>query len=403
MKKRNWLALLWTVGIALALLTVPVSAEGETEAKEAAAETAESSPVALEADARSYVLMEQETGEVLAGENIHEQLEPASVTKVMTMLLVVEALDSGQITTEDVVTVSDYAAGMGGSQIYLEPGEQMTVNDLLKSVAVVSANDAAVALAEYLSGSESAFVADMNQRAQELGMEDTTFVNCNGLPAEGHVTSAYDIALMSRELMTHARIQEYTTIWMDSVRDGAFELSNTNKLVKTYTGCTGLKTGYTDSALYCLSATATRDDLSLIAVVMGASTSALRFSAASTLLDYGFANYTTVSIQPTEALPPIHVKLGESSTVQPVLEGEYALLVEKAQAGSVTTEVELAEELTAPVAQGDTVGELVVYLDGEECQRIPLTAGESVERLTFATLFRRIWRQMATGHGNQFP
>lgn len=355
---------------------------------------AEEGSAVVETDARSYVLMEQETGEVLVGENIHEQLEPASVTKVMTMLLVVEALDSGQISPEDEVTTSEYAAGMGGSQIYLEPGEVMTVDDLLKSVAVVSANDAAVALAEYVCGSETAFVDAMNKKAAALGMEDTHFVNCNGLPAEGHLTSAYDIALMSRELMTHSRIQNYTTIWMDSVRDGEFVLSNTNKLIKTYTGITGLKTGYTNGAMYCLSATAERDGMGLIATVMGASTSAGRFSTATQLLDYGFANYAVVEITPDQALPPVTVRGGEVDNVQSVLAGSHTLLLPKSQAGTVSTSLEMELEVMAPVEAGDPVGTLVVFVGEEECQRLTLTAQEAVPELTFRTMFGRLWEKM---------
>lgn len=369
---------------ALLTMTLGVSSAG-----------AENEVVFTDETARSWVLMEQETGTMLCGENIHEKLEPASVTKVMTMLLVVEALDTGQLTTEQVVTVSDYAASMGGSQIYLEPGEQITVNDLLKSVAVVSANDSAVALAECLCGSESAFVARMNQRAAELGMEDTHFVNCNGLPAEGHLTSAWDIALMSRALMSHERITEYTTIWMDSVRGGEFGLSNTNKLVKSYSGITGLKTGYTDSAMYCLSATATREDMGLVAVVMGSPTSAERFSLASSLLDYGFANYKLVT--PQILLPPVNVTLGEADCVQPLPAEALSLVVPAAQAELVTTETELAEDLEAPVTKGDQVGELVVYVDGTEWKRIRLEANCSVERLTFPTVFRRLWSRMLLG------
>ncbi len=355
---------------------------------------AEEAPAVVETDARAYVLMEQETGEVLAGENIHAKLEPASVTKVMTMLLVVEALDSGRIAPEDEVTVSEYAASMGGSQIYLEPGEVMSVDDLLKSVAVVSANDAAVALAELVCGSETAFVEAMNQRAESLGMEDTRFVNCNGLPAEGHLTSAYDIALMSRELMKHSRIQNYTTIWMDSVRDGAFTLANTNKLIKTYSGITGLKTGYTEAAGYCLSATAQRDGMGLIAAVMGASTSALRFATASQLLDYGFANYALVEITPDQALPPVTVRGGETDSVQSVLEGNPRLLLPKSQAGTVSTSLEMEPEVAAPVEAGDPVGTLVVFVGEEEYQRLTLTAREPVAKLTFSTMFGRLWEKM---------
>jgi D-alanyl-D-alanine carboxypeptidase (penicillin-binding protein 5/6) len=348
----------------------------------------------VETDAAAYVLMEQETGRVLVGKNIHDRLEPASVTKIMTMLLVVEALDGGTIHTDDLVTTSDHAASMGGSQIYLEPGETMTVDDLLKSVAVVSANDAAVALAEYVAGSETAFVERMNAKAAELGMEDTTFVNCNGLPAEGHLTCAYDIALMSRELMTHSRIQDYTTIWMDSVRDGEFSLSNTNKLIKTYSGITGLKTGYTDSARYCLSATSEREGMGLIATVLGASTSQLRFETASQLMDYGYATYSLVTVEPEGEIPTVPVKGGEAEAVQPILAGSNKLLLPKTQAGEVTTRLELEPEVSAPVEAGDPVGTLVVYVGDEVEEKLTLTAAESVPQLTFRTLFVRLWTRM---------
>ena len=279
-----------------ALLTGPAAAAGET---------AEAAQPALDLSAASAVLMEKETGTLLYEKASHEKLEPASVTKVMTLLLIFEALDSGRVAKEDVVTVSAYAAGMGGSQVYLKEGEQMTVGELVKCITVVSGNDAAVAMAEYLAGSETAFVEQMNRRAQELGMGDTTFLNCTGLPAQGHVTSAHDIALMSRELVLHhPGIREYTTIWMDSIRDGAFGLTNTNRLVRFYQGATGLKTGSTDSALYCMSATAERDGMELIAVVMKSPTSADRFEDAKALLDYGFASYSLVSVYPDSPLAP---------------------------------------------------------------------------------------------------
>ena len=271
-------------------------------------------------EAGSAVLMEKETGTVLYEENAHDKLEPASVTKVMTLLLVMEAVDDGRLALDDMVTVSAHAAGMGGSQIYMKEGEQLTVRDMLKAVAVVSGNDCAVALAEHLAGSEEGFVALMNQRAAELGMEDTCFVNCTGLPAAGHLTCAYDIALMSRELiLNHPEIREFTTIWMDSLRDGQFQLSNTNKLIRFYEGATGLKTGSTDAAGYCLSATAERDGMELIAVVLKSPTSDQRFESAKSLLNFGFANYTLTDVYPGQALPPVDVLLGEQDQVQRVL------------------------------------------------------------------------------------
>ena len=260
---------------------------------------------AVEVAAPSALLMEKETGTVLFAKNEHTKLEPASVTKVMTILLTMEAIDSGQLSYDTVVTASAHACSMGGSQIWLKENEQMTVSDMLKAVCVVSANDCAVALAEQIAGSEDAFVERMNQRAKELGMNDTTFKNATGLPAQGHVTSAYDIALMSRELILHhPDIRQYTTIWMDSLRNGASELVNTNKLIRFFDGATGLKTGSTDSALYCLSGTAERDGMELIAVIMKDATSAQRFEDAKTLLSYGFSTYSLEHVTPQEALPP---------------------------------------------------------------------------------------------------
>ena len=343
----------------------------------------------------SAVLMEKETGTILYQQNAHTRLEPASVTKVMTLLLVMEAVDEGRLSLDEAVTVSAHAAGMGGSQVYLKEGEQMSVGEMIKCVAVVSGNDCAVALAEHLAGSESAFVSQMNQRAQELGMTDTTFLNCTGLPASGHMTSAYDIALMSRELiLNHPSIRDYTTIWMDSIRDGAFGLTNTNRLVRFYQGATGLKTGSTDSALYCMSATAERDGMELIAVVMKAPTTAQRFADAQTLLDYGFANYTLVSVYPDSPLAPIPVLLGTTAQVQPQLQRECRLLVHKAQADQVTTSLTLAEDVEAPVDQGQTLGELKVYVGEELRDTVPIVSAQQVERLTVPGIFSQMLRQL---------
>ncbi|MCD7948317.1 MAG: D-alanyl-D-alanine carboxypeptidase [Oscillospiraceae bacterium] len=364
--------------LAAALLIVPAAAESN----------AASGTPSVAVDATSAILMEKESGAVLYENNVHEKLEPASVTKVMTILLVMEAIDSGALSLDDVVTASAHAVSMGGSQVYLKENEQMTVRDMLKAVAVVSGNDAAVALAEHIAGSEEHFVSMMNERAAQLGMTDTTFLNCTGLPAAGHVTSAYDIALMSRELiLNHPAIREYTTIWMDSLRDGAFQLSNTNRLIRFYDGATGLKTGSTDTALYCLSATAERDDMELIAVVMKSPTSDARFTSAQNLLNFGFSNYTLVSIAPKQALPPIDVLLGEKKQVQPVLPSQGRILVSKADAGSVNTEFHLSSNLEAPVEAGQKIGELVVYVGGEEAQRLPVCADEAVARITVPGIF----------------
>lgn len=348
---------------------------------------AAAAPGVPQVEAKASVLMEKETGTLLCASHAHDKLEPASVTKVMTMLLVMEALDDGRLSPEEPVTVSAHAASMGGSQIYLKEHEQMTVHDLLKAVAVVSGNDAAVALAEHLAGTEEAFVEQMDRRAAELGMEDTHFVNCTGLPAAGHVTSAYDIALMSRALIQHPSIRDYTTIWMDSIRDGAFQLSNTNRLIRFYQGATGLKTGSTDQAGYCLSATAERDGMELIAVVLGAPTSAKRFDGAKALLDYGFASYGLVPVQPEQALPPVPVQLGDQDCVQPELSLPRQILVRKDQAGQISTELELADQVEAPVEQGQILGWLTVRVAGEERERLPITAARPVARLTLPQIF----------------
>ncbi len=348
----------------------------------------------MDLDARSVILMERETGTILYEENANEALEPASVTKIMTLLLVVEAIDSGVINLGDMVTVSAYAASMGGSQVFLEEGEQMTVDDMLKAVAVASGNDAAVALAECLAGTEVAFVDRMNQRAQELGMQNTHFVNCTGLPVEGHLTSAYDIALMSRELMGHDLIRSYTTIWMDTLRDGQFQLANTNKLIRFYNGATGLKTGFTDTAHYCMSATAQRDGMELIAVVMGAPTSEARSAAAKSLLDFGFANYTLVDVKPDQALAPVTVLLGQEKQVQPQYAQSCRLLVEKTKQNMITTEVTVASDVEAPVEQGQTLGELLVKVDGVTQQSIPIVASQPVERLTVPGIFGQLLQRL---------
>ena len=347
---------------------------------------------ALEISAPSALLMEKETGTVLFAKDEHAKLEPASVTKVMTLLLTMEAIDAGQLAYDDVLTASAHACSMGGSQIWLEEGEQMTVGDMLKAVCVVSANDCAVALAEAVAGSEEAFVERMNQRAAELGMADTHFCNATGLPAEGHVTSAYDIALMSRELIrSHPDIRQYTTIWMDSLRGGASSLVNTNRLIRTYEGATGLKTGSTDNALYCLSGTAERGGMELIAVILKAATSAQRFADAQTLLNYGFATYTLENISPEAALPPIPVALGTQATVQPVLGEDTHLLLEKSRASDLHQAISLPESLEAPVAAGDVLGALIVTDGaGETVAELPLLAGEEVPRITFGQMLLRV-------------
>ena len=366
--------------LALTVLTVPAGAE----------------ELAVEAEA--CLLMEKTTGEVLYAVNEHEPLEPASVTKIMTILLVMEAIDSGQLQYGDVVTASAHACSMGGSQIWLKENEQMTVEDMLKAVCVASANDCSVALAEHLAGSEAAFVERMNQRAAELGMEDTVFMNPTGLPAEGHVTSAYDIALMSRELiLNHPDVRRFTTIWMDTLRDGEFGLSNTNKLIHSYEGATGLKTGSTDGALYCLSATAERDGMELIAVILKAPTSAQRFAGAQALLNYGFASYGLAEIQTPGDLSPIPVRLGAEKAVTARLEWETALLAEKEKLGALETELAMETELSAPVAEGQEVGRLTVTSGGETLAEFPLVADRAVARLTYWQLLQRCMRMAFLG------
>ena len=350
--------------------------------------------VELPITSRAALLMEKSTGQILYARNEHEQLEPASVTKVMTLLLTMEAIDSGTIHYDDVVTVSADAAGMGGSQVFLAEGEQITVEELLKAVCVASGNDAAVALAEKVAGVHELFVEQMNRRAVELGMEDTHFVNCTGLTAEGHVTSAHDIALMSRELILHhPDIRRFTTIWMDTIRNGAFQLANTNKLIRFYDGATGLKTGYTASAGYCISATAERDGMELIAVIMKAPDKDARTKDAKALLNYGFSTYALVSAAPQEPLTPVPVAMGTADTVQPIAETENAsVLVERSKAGGLTQTVTLEPQVTAPVAAGQRLGELSV-LDGDTVLvTVPLVAQEAVARRSWGQVFTQLLR-----------
>ena len=355
----------------------------------------------VEIAAPSAILMDAATGTILYEKNAHERLAPASVTKVMTLLLVMEALDSGRITWDDMVTASETAAGKGGSQVYLEVGEQMSMDEMLKSVVVSSANDCATALAEHVAGSEAAFVERMNARAAELGLEDTHFVNCTGLDDEPnaaeHLTSAYDIAVMSRELLKHDEIRKYTPIWMDTVRDGQFGLSNTNKLVRFYQGTTGLKTGYTKAAGHCLSASAQRDGIELIAVVLHCESSSDRFQSAKALLDYGFANYALVSAEIPEVPEPIRVKLGTQSLVTPVLQDSAPILIEKGEQARVTKTVTLPEEVTAPIAAGQQVGTLTIATDTRTLAEIPIVSPVAIERLTLWELTVQLLRRTCMG------
>lgn len=348
----------------------------------------------LDIPAPSAILMDAATGTILFEKNADERLPPASVTKVMTLLLVMEALDSGRIGWDDTVIASENAAAKGGSQVYLEVGEQMSMDEMLKSVVVSSANDCATALAEHIAGSEAAFVEMMNARAQELGLTDTHYVNCTGLDDEPnaaeHLTTAHDIAVISRELLRHDEIRKYTTIWMDTVRDGKFGLSNTNKLVRFYEGTTGLKTGYTSAAGHCISASAKRDGIELIAVVLNCSSSTDRFQSAKALLDYGFANYALVNAEPDEPLKPLHVVLGTQDTLTPVLQETAPILIEKGEQSKIVKTVSVCEEIAAPVTAGQQLGTLTLSAGERVLAEIPIIAPETVERLTLWELTLRL-------------
>ena len=354
---------------------------------------------ALQVGGKSAVLMEAATGTILFEQNAHEPLAPASVTKVMTMLLIMEAIDSGTIGWNDTVTTSEAAAAKGGSQVYLKVGETMTVTDMLKSIAVSSANDCACAMAEHIAGSEAAFVERMNVRARELGMNDTHFVNCTGLDdseeAKNHRTSAHDIAVMSRQLLVnHPDIKKFTTIWMDSVRNGAFGLSNTNKMIRFYDGATGLKTGFTSGAGYCLSASALREGMELIAVVMGAESSQIRFQSCKAMLDHGFASYALIQPDLCEA-GEVPVTLGKAFSVHPRMGGSATVLLDKNQRSSVTTDIQLEPSLPAPVSQGQRIGTMTVRAGEQILKEIPLVAAEGVERLTYGDIFLHVLRRTA--------
>ena len=353
----------------------------------------------LEVGGKSACLMEVTTGTVLYEKNSSEPLAPASVTKVMTMLLIMEAIDSGKISWDDMVTASENAAAKGGSQVYLKAGETMSVRDMLKSIAVSSANDCACAMAEHLAGSEEAFVEQMNKRAQELGMTGTHFVNCTGLDdapeASEHRTSAGDIAIMSRELLSkHPDIKKFTTIWMDTIRGGAFGLSNTNKMVRFYSGATGLKTGFTSGAGYCLSASAQRDGMELVAVVMGAESSTVRFAACKQMLDYGFANYALYTPE-LSGEARVAVRLGREDAVNAVLRGDNAILVEKGARSGIQTEVSLEEQVSAPVSEGQRLGTMTLRSGDRVLAELPLVAERKVERVTWGDLFIRILKRVA--------
>lgn len=339
----------------------------------------------LNLDCGSAVLIEQNTGSVLYNHNMHEQLRPASVTKVMTLLLIMEALDNNQITLETKIPCSENASKMGGSQIWLDTTEQLTVNEMLKAICVVSANDCTVAMAEYLAGSEEQFVQKMNEKAKQLGMNDTTFKNCHGIDEDGHVTSSYDIALMSRELLTkHPTITNYTTIWIDYLRNQESQLVNTNKLIRNYDGITGLKTGSTSLALFNLSASASRDDLSLIAVIMKAPTSPIRFSDAKKLLDYGFNNYQYKKLgNKGDIVKRILVEKGVQNSVEASFENDAGVLIKKGTEKNITQEINILDKITAPVENGQIVGEVIFKLENQELAKINIIAKQQIKKVGF--------------------
>lgn len=350
--------------------------------------TVTDNPLAL--DCGAACLIEQNSGLIIYDYNMHEKLRPASVTKIMSLLLIMEALDTGKIQLTDKIPCTEDAAKMGGSQIWLDVRETLTVEEMLKAICVVSANDCVVAMADYLEGSQDAFVKKMNQKAQELGMNDTAFKNCHGIDEDGHLTSAYDIAIMSRELlMNHPSITKYTTIWMDSLRDGKSSLVNTNKLVRNYNGCTGLKTGSTSIALYNLSASATRNNLSLIAVVLKAPTPAIRFSNAQKLLDYGFSNYTVTSFgKKGDVIKSVEIKKGTTSSIDAILENDAEVLISNGSNKDVTQEVKLDDTFNAPILEGQKLGEVEFSINGNVVSTVNLVANKSSDKLNFGSIIK---------------
>lgn len=352
-------------------------------------------------NAKSAILMEESTGNILYESNPDERLPIASVTKVMTMLLIMEAVDSGKISLDDMVTVSENAMSYGGSTMFLETGEQLTVNDMLKGIAVASANDGCVAMAEHLAGSESAFVDMMNEKAKKLGMENTHFMNTNGLDEEDHYSSARDVAIMSRELMKHETIFNYTSIWMDTLRGGKFQLANTNKLIRFYDGANGLKTGSTSKALCCLSAAAKRNDMQLIAVVLGAPTSAERFASAKSLLDYGFANYAVnTQITAGDEVQKIAVEKGVDKEVDVVAGDSCSTLVKKGQEDNITKEIKIDETITAPIEAGQKIGTMTISRDGEVIADIDLNASSTVEKKGIGLIIKDFFATIFFGSNN---
>ena len=358
----------------LMLLTTPVFA------------VEEDAPAPLEVHADAALLLESRTGEILYSKNEHERLSPASVTKIMTILLIAEQIESGSISLSDPVTAGPNAAQMGGSQVYLEEGESLTVEEMLKCIVIASANDCAVAMAEHISGTESAFVDRMNKRAAELKMEDTHFVNCTGLTdSDDHYSSAYDIALMTNEVLRYDWLKQYTTLWTDSIRGGAFGLTNTNKLVRYYEGTIGMKTGFTQKAMYCLSAAAERDGDRYIAVVLHAPSSAERFADAQAMLNYAFANYTVYSPAANVVIPPVRIRLGEKDSIQPNFPVASDMLT--AKGNQLSCRCELPKELSAPVEEGAQIGKLLIQNGDQTVREIPITSPESVPRIALSVLW----------------
>lgn len=354
--------------------------------------------IGMTLDAKSAILIDAASGTVLFEQNSHDRLPPASVTKVMTMLLIMEAVDRGQISLEDKVTISEKAASMGGSQMYMEPGEQHELETLMLGIAVASANDACVAAAEYHSGTVDIFVENMNKRAAELGMVDTNFVNTNGLPVANHYTSAYDIALMSKELLKHEKVQDWFHIWMKNITVGLpgkkqteLGLTNTNRMIKIYPGANGIKTGFTQEAGYCLSASAVKGDLNLIAVIMGSPTSKIRFAAASTLLDYGFANYDSVKLaEKGEPMGMVIIEKGSPNMVDAVAPENISVLVKKGEKDGIRGELDFKDIISAPIAMGDQIGELIIYKQDKEIARYPLVASEDIHRASLVQIYFRM-------------
>ena len=344
------------------------------------------------------ILIEQNTGNVLYNYNMHEKLHPASVTKVMTILLIMEAIDSGRIKLTDKVPCSESASSMGGSQIWLNTTEELTVDEMLKAICVVSANDCTVAMAEYLEGSQEAFVAKMNERAKQLGMNDTTFKNCHGIDEDGHVTSAYDIAIMSRELLTkHPGITKYTTIYMDSLRDGKSELVNTNKLVRNYDGCTGLKTGSTSLALFNLSASATRNGMSLIAVVMKGKTSNERFQEARKLLDYGFTNYQYKELgKANDVVGNLTINKGIENNIPVQIKNDVGLVMKKTNSNNISQNIEIFDNISAPVEKGQKVGELTFKINDKQIAKVDLIASKDVPKYSLTSMIGKIYNTWFT-------